>query len=113
MTECDEKWNRQCEQLVKFKQTNGHCMVPNKHKQSKSPARWVRNQWSADNNDKIRLDRKERLEESGSLGILTPVMPSNQTTISGTSNVKHMKKTSSLAADQQADHCINVSMVQR
>jgi hypothetical protein len=65
MTKDDKKWNMQYEQLVKFKQNNGHCLVPRKYEQDKSLARWVRNQRSTNNNEKIRLDRKERLEEIG------------------------------------------------
>jgi hypothetical protein len=61
----DKKWNMNYEKLVKFKRTNGHCMVPYRYEQAKSLGKWVSNQRSGNNNNKIRLDRKELLDEIG------------------------------------------------
>jgi hypothetical protein len=65
MTKYDIDWNRQYEQLVKFKRKNDHCMVPFKCEQDKSLGKWVSKQRSGHNNNKIRLDRKTLLNEIG------------------------------------------------
>jgi hypothetical protein len=61
----DKLWHQQCEKLVEFKRTNGHCVVPNKYEQDKSLGIWVRMQRSIQNNNKMRSDRKELLDEIG------------------------------------------------
>jgi hypothetical protein len=66
MTEVfDKRWNTQYEKLVEFKRHNGHCMVPIKYEQYKSLAQWVAKQRNQHVNNKIRQDRKERLDEIG------------------------------------------------
>jgi hypothetical protein len=65
MTEHDKKWNMQHEQLVEFKRTNGHCLVPQKCEQDKSLGEWVNEQRTLHNNDKIQLDRKTILDDIG------------------------------------------------
>jgi uncharacterized protein YbgA (DUF1722 family) len=65
MTKYDIDWNRQYEQLVKFKRKNGHCMVPFKCEQDKSLGKWVSKQRTSHRNNKIRLDRKTLLNEIG------------------------------------------------
>jgi hypothetical protein len=59
------QWNMKYEQLVEFKRTNGHCMVPCKYKQDKSLWQWVRTQRRNHNNNKMRPDRKKILDEIG------------------------------------------------
>jgi hypothetical protein len=61
----DKKWNMRYEQLLKFKQNNGHCVVPKSYEQDKSLGMWVARQRNGHNNDKLRQDRKERLDEIG------------------------------------------------
>jgi hypothetical protein len=66
MNKRDEKWNEQHEKMVEFKRKFGHCVVP---------ARWCKHDRSlgicvstwrkCHDNNTIRLDRKERLEEIG------------------------------------------------
>jgi hypothetical protein len=53
------------EQLVEFKRTNGHCMVPLKYEQDKSLGIWVSNQRQYHKKNKLRLDRKRVLDEIG------------------------------------------------
>jgi hypothetical protein len=66
MTEHDKKWNKQFEQLVEFKQKNGHCMVPQNYEVDKYLlGRWVDRQRTYQNNNKIRVDRKRILDEIG------------------------------------------------
>jgi hypothetical protein len=61
----DKQWKMKYEQLVKFKRTNGHCMVPNKYKEDTSLGAWVCTQRKYHKNNKLRLDRKRLLDESG------------------------------------------------
>jgi hypothetical protein len=61
----DKKWKMQYEQLVKFKQTNGHCMVPPRYDQDKSLGFWVSTQRKCHTKNKIRIDRKRILDEIG------------------------------------------------
>jgi hypothetical protein len=61
----DGLWHQRYEKLVEFKRMNGNCKVPNKYKQDKSLGTWVTRQRKYHNNDTIRLDRKELLDEIG------------------------------------------------
>jgi hypothetical protein len=61
----DKKWNMNYEKLVKFKRTNGHCMVPRRYEQDKSLGEWVSKQRKVHNNNTIRLDRKRILDQIG------------------------------------------------
>jgi hypothetical protein len=83
VTEQDEgkKWNMKHEQLVDFKRTNGHCMVPQRsYEQDESLGNWVTTQRSNHEHNELRQDRKTILDEIRSLG--------KTTTGSGTSGVK-------------------------
>jgi hypothetical protein len=60
----DKEWNHQYEKLVEFKRKNGHCVVPyNKYKEDVTLGRWVSEQRKLHTKNKIRLDRKELLDE--------------------------------------------------
>ena len=59
----DKKWHEQYTKLVEFKRKNGHCKVPQEYEQDKSFGRWVSRQRSFHNQNNIRLDRKELLDE--------------------------------------------------
>jgi hypothetical protein len=48
---------------VEFKRINGNCKVPAKYHQAKSLAQWVIRQRYCHNNNKMRPDRKELLDE--------------------------------------------------
>jgi hypothetical protein len=61
----DKLWQKQYVHLVKFKQKKGHCVVPYKYEQDKSLGMWVSHQRSFHNNNKLRLDRKELLDQIG------------------------------------------------
>jgi hypothetical protein len=63
MTELDKQWNMPHEQLVKFKRSNGLCMVPRGCQQEKSLGKWVSTQQAFHDNNRMRLDRKERLDK--------------------------------------------------
>jgi hypothetical protein len=61
----DKKWNKQYEQLVEFKRKNGNCVVPKRYKEDLVLGMWVSRQRKSHSNNKIRLDRKELLDEIG------------------------------------------------
>jgi hypothetical protein len=61
----DKKWNMNYEKLFNFKRTNGHCMVPSSYELDKTLGRWVRTQRTFHKNNKLRLDRKDILDEIG------------------------------------------------
>jgi uncharacterized protein YbgA (DUF1722 family) len=61
----DKLWQKQYEQLVEFKRTNGHCMVPSKYEQDMSLGQWVSTQRKNHVNVKLRLNRKIILDEIG------------------------------------------------
>jgi hypothetical protein len=61
----DKLWHQQHEKLLEFKRINGHCMVPSKYEQDKSLGTWVSAQRRNHNNNTLRLDRKDLLEEIG------------------------------------------------
>jgi uncharacterized protein YbgA (DUF1722 family) len=65
MTKFDKKWNMKYQQLVEFKRTNGHYLVPQKYEQDKSLGEWVNKQRKIHNDNKMRLDRKIILDEIG------------------------------------------------
>jgi hypothetical protein len=65
MTKYDKQWDMQYEQLVEFKRHNGLCMVPLTDKQEKVMGYWVSRQRSIYKNNKMRVDRKNRLDEIG------------------------------------------------
>jgi hypothetical protein len=58
----DDGWNQQYEQLFKFKQKKGHCMVPRRYEQDKSLGMWVTTQRNCHKYNKLRQDRKARLD---------------------------------------------------
>jgi hypothetical protein len=61
----DKKWNMQHEKLVEYKRKTGDCVVPQSYKVDKSLGVWVNKQRVYHKNNKLRLDRKERLDEIG------------------------------------------------
>jgi hypothetical protein len=62
----DKQWCQQYENLVEFKRKTGHCIVLLKYyAQDKALANWVRKQRTNHNKNKMRQDRKERLDELG------------------------------------------------
>jgi hypothetical protein len=61
----DKQWNIQFEQLVEFKRTNGHCMVPRHYELDKSLGFWVHTQQNLHSKNNLRRDRKELLDEIG------------------------------------------------
>jgi uncharacterized protein YbgA (DUF1722 family) len=63
--ELESQWNQQHEKLVEFKRKNGHCMVPQSYEQDKSLGEWVSKQRKVHNKNKMRPDRKERLDQIG------------------------------------------------
>jgi hypothetical protein len=65
MNKHDRKWNMQYEKLVELKRKTGHCLVPRNYEQARSLRTWVSTQRKTNNDNTIRLDRKERLEEIG------------------------------------------------
>jgi hypothetical protein len=66
MTESiDKKWTKHYEKLVEFKQTNGHCAVPQRHAENLSLGAWVGNQRRKHAANKLGLDQKELLDEIG------------------------------------------------
>jgi hypothetical protein len=58
-------WNAQYEKLVEFKQTNGHCLVPQGYEKDVSLGMWVSAQRTYHTNNNIRPDRKVLLDEQG------------------------------------------------
>ena len=62
----DKKWHVQYEKLVEFERKYGHCIVPKEYKENKSLGNWwVNKQRRLHTNNKLRLDRKELLDELG------------------------------------------------
>jgi hypothetical protein len=61
----ESRWNQHCQKLIEFKETNGHCMVPARYEQEPSLGRWVARQRCFHNNNTIRPDRKELLDQIG------------------------------------------------
>jgi hypothetical protein len=62
----DKPWHQHYEKLLDLKRINGNCKkVPNKDQQDKSLAQWVRYQRYCQNNNKMRRDRKELLDNLG------------------------------------------------
>jgi hypothetical protein len=61
----DKLWHQQHEKLVEFKRKMGHCKVPQQYEQDKSLGRWVATQRTFHKDDKLRLDRKELLDNIG------------------------------------------------
>ena len=55
-------WEQMFEQLLSFKQTHGHCNVPQKSTVHKKLGRWVNVQRLFYTRGKIRPDRQKRLE---------------------------------------------------
>jgi hypothetical protein len=62
---CSQKWNKQYEKLVEFKQKNGHCLVPYKYQEDASFGNWVWWQRGRHANNKILPYRKKLLDEIG------------------------------------------------
>jgi hypothetical protein len=60
--ELDMKWNMQYEKLVEFQRKNGDCMVPHNYDQDKFLGSWVGRQRFFHKSNKLRQDRKERLD---------------------------------------------------
>jgi hypothetical protein len=65
MTERDNAWNKQYEQLVEFKRKNGHWIVPRRCKEDASLGKWVSYQRHFHRQNRLRLDRKGLLDEIG------------------------------------------------
>jgi hypothetical protein len=61
----DKLWHQQYEKLLKYKRKNGQCLVPKKYEQDKSLGQWVFTQRKAFIKNKLRLDRKDLLEDMG------------------------------------------------
>jgi glutaredoxin len=61
----DSRWNKQYEQLVEFKRKNGHCGVPSKCEEDAYLGNWVNNLRQLHSNNKLRLDRKDLLDDIG------------------------------------------------
>jgi uncharacterized protein YbgA (DUF1722 family) len=59
----DKIWHQHYEKLVEFKRKNGNCRVPQTNKKEASLGMWVKRQRSIHINEKMRLDRKELLDE--------------------------------------------------
>jgi hypothetical protein len=53
------------EQLVEYKRKKGNCLVPHKYEQDRSLGWWVNKQRNNHKSNKIRLDRKELLNQIG------------------------------------------------
>jgi uncharacterized protein YbgA (DUF1722 family) len=60
-----ETWHQQYEKLVEFQRKNGHCIVPSTYQEDKSLGKWVGKQRELHSKDKLRLDRKDLLDELG------------------------------------------------
>jgi hypothetical protein len=90
MTEHDEKWNMQFEQLVEFKRNCGHCMVPCKHEQDNKSLgkRGLTRSGNCMTTTLFDLIERNIWTKSDSLEKLMLTTPSNQTTSFGTSNMK-------------------------
>jgi hypothetical protein len=61
----DKLWNQHYEKLVEYRRKKGHCKVPKRYKDDKSLGTWVRTQRKNHNDDKMRQDRKDLLDEIG------------------------------------------------
>jgi hypothetical protein len=59
----DNAWNKQYEQLVEFKRKHGNCLVPRRIQEYLSLGKWVAKQRGKHVNNKLRLDRKDLLDE--------------------------------------------------
>ncbi|HBX50144.1 MAG: hypothetical protein A2275_06045 [Bacteroidetes bacterium RIFOXYA12_FULL_35_11] len=62
-------WEKQYEELVRFKKKNGHCRVPQKFKENKSLANWV----SIQRRDKYKLS-EEQIEKLNAVGFIWKVL---------------------------------------
>jgi hypothetical protein len=58
-------WEKQYGKLVEFKQKNGHCRVPKRYQKDLSLGKWVSWQRVNHGKNKLRVDRKELLDEIG------------------------------------------------
>jgi hypothetical protein len=58
-------WRKKYEQLLEFKRTNGHCLVPQMKKGDASFGWWVKTQRKYHTNNKLLPDRKRLLDEIG------------------------------------------------
>ena len=63
----DIRWDRQFENLVKFKQEHGHCIVP---QSVKTLGPWVSIQRMKKNNNKLTEDRVKRLNDLGFVWVI-------------------------------------------
>jgi hypothetical protein len=81
----DDGWHRQYQQLVKFKQKKGHCMVPHVFEQDKSLGKWVNTQRYYHKHNKLRQGRKERLDAIGFVWkvVTGPARSSSTTDVTG------------------------------
>jgi hypothetical protein len=61
----DMEWMQQYENLVKFKQTHGHCLVPDQYEEDVNLGTWVSTQRKHQGQYKMRQDRKELLDQLG------------------------------------------------
>jgi hypothetical protein len=88
MSDFEQKWYMQYEQLVEFKRKNDHCMVPSFYEHDKSLGKWLASSEAFTRTTKFDQTEREFWTKSGSLGQLTLIETSNQTTNSGTSSMK-------------------------
>jgi hypothetical protein len=61
----DTLWKKQYEKLVEFKQTNVHCLVPQRYQEDVAFGYWVNTQRQFHSNNKLGLDRTGLLDEIG------------------------------------------------
>jgi hypothetical protein len=81
--ELESKWNKQCEKLVAFERTKGHCCASFKHEKDRSPGVWVFTQQRKQSIRKTRLDRKRKFwTTSTSPGLMGSGMSNMQSLLS-------------------------------
>jgi uncharacterized protein YbgA (DUF1722 family) len=61
----DHQWKKQYEKLVEFKRKQGNCVVPQKYEEDVTLGTWVDTQQQFHNQNTIRLDRKDLLDDIG------------------------------------------------
>jgi hypothetical protein len=87
----DKYWHQHYEKLVEFKQTHGHCLVPQRYEKELSLGVWVRTQRQFHGKNTLRLDRKGLLDELGFVWRIRSACPSPN--ISGQRGVLWRKMT--------------------
>ena len=100
----DKKWHQQFNKLVEFKQKNGHCIVPTEYEQDKALGNWVKTQRFSHSKNKMRLDRKELLDEIGFVWKATP--DCNAARVSGDDKKWHQHYDKLVEWKRKNGHCI-------